>query len=92
MEKKIKMDIKTHLIKILKDEESGIAVNNFIQSATNDINSQAHLYSDVSKRKYIENEISLAIIKSLDVLAKQNMKIIDKMFANLKNEVNKKGD
>ena len=91
MEKKIKMDIKTHLIKILKDEESGIAVNNFIQSATNDINSQAHLYSDVSKRKYIENEISLAIIKSLDVLAKQNMKIIDKMFANLKNEVNKKG-
>ena len=62
------------------------------KAATNDINSEAHLYSDINKRKYIENEISLAIIKSLNILAKQNMKLIDEMFANLKNEVNKKGD
>ena len=87
MEKEIKMDIKTHLIKILKDEESGIKVNNFIQAATNDINSEAHLYSDINKRKYIENEISLAIIKSLDVLAKENMKRIDEMLEGIKKEL-----
>ena len=87
MQKEIKMDIKTHLIKILKDEESGIKVNNFLQDATNEINSEAHKYDSLNKRKYIENEIALAIIKSLDILAKKNMQQIDEMVERIKKDI-----
>jgi len=89
MEKEVKIDLKGMLIKLMSNEQSGIEAYNFIQRATNSIIEDADKFDPSTKRKYIQNEVAIAVISALKLNDQKHKKFVDDMFAKMEKEVSK---